>query len=310
MSQNHLTLLPLWIAAGLLEVTSASAQAGQASPADQPASAGQAAPAREMEPSDSGDEEEAGDEVDNEDGDEGIGLNFDVEVSSAYVWRGSNLWGPEHDSQNLSVFPGFEVTTGGLRVGYWSAYQLTGETKGDNVDEGMGAEQDLYAGYDLELTDELTLTLLATYYVYPLADEAAAGTKTPMYVEPALSLEYVTVVDLGLSLSYFRGLQEATDLGSHVYASPSVGKSLELTSDLSLELSASFGYKVWTNGDWDTGSGNNWDVLGSAGVYCGIDDLYFLPALHLAFTDAGDGAGSSEGLSYWGGVNVGYDVAL
>ncbi len=239
-----------------------------------------------------------------------LGLNLDVQVASAYVWRGANLWGPEHDSQNLSVFPGAKLSVGDLYAGYWGAYQITGETKGDKVDAGVGAEQDLYVGYGVGLTEGLTLGLLATYYIYPFAEEDVAGVKTPMYLEPLVSLLYSTAVDVGLSVSYYRGLQDASDLISHVYISPGVAKSVELSETLSLGLSASFGYKVWTNGDWDTDLGNNWDVLGNAGITYSFGDLYVSPAVHVAFTDVAEGAKKGEGLAYWGGANIGYNLAF
>ncbi len=241
----------------------------------------------------------------------GVGLNVDVGVASAYVWRGLNLWEPtENDKQHLTLFPSATMAIDSLWFGYWGAYQLSGENKGANVDIGVGAEQDLFLGYDFALTDELGLSIFATYYLYPFADEEVTGVSTPMFLEPSASVGYSTVVDLGLSASWYKGLQDETDAISHLYIKPSVSKEVELAPDLSLGVGAGFGYKIWT-GDYDSENGNNWDVQGDVGVTYAMDALYFAPAVHVAFTDVPDAVeSSSDGLSYWASLNVGYDFAF
>ena len=235
----------------------------------------------------------------------GVGLNLDLEIGSAYVWRGLNAWGPKQRSQHLSVFPSATVSVDSLWFGYWGAYQLTGNNKSANVDVGLGAEQDVYAGYDLSLTDELGMSLFGTFYFYPVADSPK-----PLYLEPGVSVSYSTVVDIGLGVMYFRGLNDVSDLYSHLYLNPTVSKELELTADLSLSVGAGFGYKVWTNGDHGTSGGNNFDVLGDVGLTYAIDAFYLSPAVHAAYTDVPEGADAGDGLAYWGGVNLGYDFSF
>jgi hypothetical protein len=164
-------------------------------------------------------------------------INVDVEAASAYVWRGVNLFGVDQNTQNLSVFPSLTATFGGFSIGYWGAFQLSGDNKSAAVDAGVGAEQDLILGYGGAITDELAYKAVLTYWLYPFAKEEVAGTSTPMYIEPLLGVTYATAADLGLSLSYYRGLQDATDPYSFIYINPSVGKTLPLTSDVSLALS-------------------------------------------------------------------------
>ncbi|HVZ34176.1 MAG TPA: hypothetical protein VG963_17235, partial [Polyangiaceae bacterium] len=61
-------------------------------------------------------------------------LNVDVEAASAYVWRGINMFGTKQNTQDFSVFPSITASLGGLSLGYWGAYQLSGDNKSDLVD--------------------------------------------------------------------------------------------------------------------------------------------------------------------------------
>jgi hypothetical protein len=239
----------------------------------------------------------------------GVGLNVDLEVASAYVWRGANVWNAvDQQTQYLTLFPSLGVSVASFSAGYWSAYQLTGSNKGDNVDANLGAEQDLYASYDLGLSEELTLSFLATYYFYPF------GTDYGHAIEPGAGIGYSGPVDAGLNLLFFKGIDDATDAISHIYINPSVGKSIGLTDSLELGVGVGFGYKVWTHEDMDTALGNNWDVQGDVGVTYAMDSFYVSPAVHVAYTDKSEedpGTGeTAHGLTYWGGANVGYDLSF
>ena len=56
-------------------------------------------------------------------------LNLDLEAASAYVWRGINVFGEDQNSQAFSVFPSITATFGALSLGYWGAFQLSGDNK-------------------------------------------------------------------------------------------------------------------------------------------------------------------------------------
>jgi hypothetical protein len=240
-------------------------------------------------------------------------LTPDLGVSSAYVWRGANLWGglANNDKQAFTLFPSVTFAKGDFSAFYWGAYQLTGKTKGPNLDAGVGAEQDLGVSYGISLTEELSLTPWLTYYVYPFADTGALG-GTPMWLEPGITVSYATAVTIALGVSYYKAITvtDASDVYSHIYLGPSVGKDIELAPALALNLSVGGGYKLHTNSDYDAKVvGNNWDVQANAGVTYETGDLYVKPAIHAGTTDMPDGV-DGNGLFYYGCVNVGYGIAL
>jgi hypothetical protein len=242
-------------------------------------------------------------------------INVDVEMASAYLWRGLNLFGANHDSQDFSVFPSITGTFGGFTIGYWGAFQLTGDNKGDLVDKGVGAETDIILGYGGAITDKLSYSAHLTYWIYPAAKESVAQTKTPMFLEPALAAVYSTVADLGLSLSYYRGLQDVTRAASFVYINPSVGKTLPLTNDLSLALGLVGGYKAYTNLPAGTPADGKVDLTFNGGVTIPFSDMYITPGVHAAFLTRADGvipggAGFKDEFIAWAGVHVGYNVGL
>jgi hypothetical protein len=241
-------------------------------------------------------------------------VNVDVEMASAYLWRGFNLFGAQHDSQDFSVFPSITGTFGGFTIGYWGAFQLTGSNKSDVVDKGVGAETDIILGYGGAITDKLSYSAHLTYWVYPAADEVKAGTKTPMYLEPALAAVYSTAADLGLSVSYYRGLQDATKVNSFVYINPSVGKTLPLTSDIGLALGLVGGYKAFTNMPAGTTADGKFDLTFNGGVTIPFSDMYVTPGIHAAFLTRdlpnGASAGFKDEFIAWAGVHVGYNVGL
>jgi len=242
-------------------------------------------------------------------------INVDVEGASAYVWRGMNLFGGSDQSkQNFSVFPSLTATFGGLSIGYWGAFQVTGE--GDNdpgtlVDAGVGAETDLILKYSGTLAENLSYSAMLTYWIYAAADETAAGTKTPMYLEPGVGVTYTTAADLGLYVGYYRGLQTATESYSFLYINPSVGKTIPLSGDIGLALGLSGGYKVFTN-DPATDQDKALDLTLNAGVTLPFSDMYITPQVHASFVTrdiAGDAEFSDQFIA-WAGVHVGYNLGI
>jgi hypothetical protein len=243
-------------------------------------------------------------------------INVDVEAASAYVWRGINLFGANHNSQDLSVFPSITGTFGGFTIGYWGAFQLTGDNKSLVVDKGVGAEQDIILGYGGAITDKLSYAAHLTYWIYPAADEVAAGTKTPMYIEPAFAVLYATAADLGLQLSYYRGLQDATNPASFIYINPSIGKTLPIAGDVSLALGLVGGYKIFTNLPDGAKADGTVDLTFNAGATFPVSNVYVTPGVHAAFLSRADSAlpsgnaGFKDEFIAWAGVHVGYNIGL
>jgi hypothetical protein len=153
---------------------------------------------------------------------------------------------------------------------------------------------------------------MLTYWIYPFADEDAAGTATPMYIEPLIGVTAASAVDLGLNVSYYRGLQDpATTQYSFVYINPSVGKTLPLSSSVSLALGLSGGYKAFTNLPDGTDADKAFDLTLNAGVTLPFSDMYITPQVHAAFVSRADNAPSGdEQFIAWAGVHVGYNIGL
>ena len=239
-------------------------------------------------------------------------LNVDVGLATMYVFRGANIFsaGSLQDA-NLMLAPGasWEVFDTGLTVAYWSAYQLSGNIE-ENIDAGLGAEWDLIVSYQRDLLEGLTATGGVTLYIYPFADEAAAGTSVPTYLEPFVGASYGRWgLDLGLQLVYLIGLQQALASGRYLYINPSVGRSQPLGGNLALQLSLGFGVKVFTGeGEGEATRDNSFDLLLSAGLPLAIaGGFYAKPSLNLAWTNV---AGQSFGqeLMAWAGLNVGANL--
>ena len=240
-------------------------------------------------------------------------INVDVEGASAYVWRGQNLFGAKQNTQDFSVFPSLTATFGGLSLGYWGAFQMTGANKSDVVDAGVGAETDLIAKYSGTLAENLSYSAMVTYWIYAAADAAKAGTKTPMYIEPGAGVTYSTAADLGLYVGYYRGLEDATKPFSFLYINPTVGKTLPVSGDISLALGLSAGYKAYTN--WPSGAPKDKavDVTANVGATFPFSDLYVTPGVHAAFVSrkgVAGGASFSDEFIAWAGVHVGYNLGI
>jgi hypothetical protein len=239
-------------------------------------------------------------------------LSIDVEGASAYVWRGINVFGVEQNTQAFSVFPSLTATFGALSLGYWGAFQLSGDNKSVLVDTGVGAENDFILKYGGWLDNGLAYSAMLTYWIYPFADEEAAGTATPMYIEPGAGISYLAGADLGLYLGYYRGLQAATEGASFLYINPSVGKTFPLSGDVGLALGLSAGYKVFTN-DPPT-EDRAFDLALHLSVAIPFSDMYITPQLHAAYATRDDeavpNAEFSDSFVAWAGVHVGYNIGL
>lgn len=237
-----------------------------------------------------------------------MGLNVDVGVASAYVWRGLNIFqGGGQSDQNFLLAPSvtWSVAGTGLSVGYWGAYQLNGGNASTLVNVGYGAEQDLILGYETALTDTLSLGAGLVYYFYPLADEEKAGTANPSYLEPGICLSWEGPVTLALKLSYLAGLQDALKNTRYLYINPTLSRGFRLSATVSVELAAGLGYKVYNDPD-AIEEGNFWDIQFTAALPVQLGRFYVKPSLGVAWTDLHVKTRWHE-LAPWGGVNVGAD---
>lgn len=239
-------------------------------------------------------------------------LNIDVEAASAYVWRGINMFGVDQNSQALSVFPSVTATLGAVSLGYWGAFQLSGDNKSALVDAGVGGQNNLILKYSGAIDDGLAYSASLTYWLYPFADAEVAGTDTPMYIEPGAGISYLAGADLGLYVGYYRGLQSVTEPASFLYINPSIGKTFPITSDLGVALGLSAGYKIFTNDP--PAEDRVFDLALNLSMAIPVNDMYITPQLHAAYAtrdeDVVPDAGFGDSFIAWFGVHVGYDVGI
>lgn len=243
---------------------------------------------------------------------QGSMLNIDVEAASAYVWRGINMFGVDQNSQTLAVFPSLTATFGGLSLGYWGAYQLSGDNKSALVDAGVGGQNNLILKYSGAIDDRLAYSVSATYWIYPFADEEVAGTATPMYLEPGAGISYLAGVDVGLYVGYYRGLQAVTEPASFLYINPSLGKTFWVDDDIGLAVGVSGGYKVFT--DDPPTEDRAFDLALNLSVAIPFSNTYITPQVHAAYVTRDEAAVPdatfSDSFVAWVGVHVGYDAGI
>jgi len=232
----------------------------------------------------------------------GLGLEVGLEVASAFLWRGLNVFqGEDRTDQHALAAPSLTWSVGdtGLSVGYWGAFQLNGDNRSDLIDAGVGAETDLILNYSHSITDDLSVDGGVVYYMYAFADEKVAGVATPGYIEPNLVVSYATVVDLGLMVGWFRALQDELDGFNHIYINPTVGKSVPLGKGMELQLGLGFGYKMFQD---DEASDNVYDALATVGL--GVElpaGLSLTPKVQAAWTNIGE-ADFGDELAFAGAV--------
>lgn len=216
------------------------------------------------------------------------GLSLSAELSTIYNFRGFNTFMEDSMSDQNGLFaPGltWSIFDSGLSIGYWGAYQISGDNTAEMVDVALGCEQNLFIGYDLDLiADTLALSAAFTYFFYPFADEDAAGAKNPSFIEPLVALGFSGPLDLGLGVSYFAGIQEEVELYRYLYINPSIAKSVELGGRYSAAAGLSFGYKLFN--DRDEMKDNVVDVRFDLTFPTQLADaLYIEPAVHLSWTN-------------------------
>jgi hypothetical protein len=192
---------------------------------------------------------------------------------------------------------------GDFSISYWGGYQILGDNLGDNIDAGIGAEQDILFGWESEVAENVTLATTLALYFYPLAKEEIAGTAFPFYLEPSAVVTYSTAVDLKLGLFYYYGIQSALEIDRYLYVNPGIEKSIELGETLGLDLAGAFGLKVPT-GDAakDAYDGNNsQDAVVSAALPWSFGEgMSLAPKLSFAWTNIKDADFADSYMTYGG----------
>lgn len=233
-----------------------------------------------------------------------MGINVELGYASAYLFRGYNVFQKEGQSdQHMLLAPGLSwaIMDTGLTIGYWGAFQITGDNADDVVDAGLGMEQDIYATYEMTLPGDVGLAFGVLAYLYPGADEDIVGTSMPTYIEPSVAATYTQFVDMSLSIAYFFGVQDEPAVRgiSYLYVNPSVGKSFELHSLVALDVALSYGFKLFKEGNEDMS--NVHDITLNVGAPVELDGtFYVVPSVNMAWTNVKETDLADE-LAYWGG---------
>jgi uncharacterized protein (TIGR02001 family) len=242
---------------------------------------------------------------------DGVGINIDVGFATSYVFRGWNVFqsGAQRD-QHMLLAPGiaWSIAGTGLTIGYWGAYQISGENISDNNDAALGLEQDLYAAYEWGISDSVTLQLGATAYLYPAASEKITGATCPAFLEPKLGIVWSGPLDLGLSFSYMAGLQDEPAIRGigYLYMNPYLGKSFSFGDTVGLDLALGYGFKIFQGGYEDADNAHDVTFTAALPIYP-VSWFYLKPGVGLAWTNIA-GKGFADELAFWAGLNVGADL--
>lgn len=233
-----------------------------------------------------------------------IGIAAEVHWATAYAFRGLNVFRESSQADMNSLFNpalSWAIADSGIALTYSGYFQATGGNRAELVAAGVGHEQDLVIAYTKRHGD-LTGSLGFTYYVYPFAKAAVAGTQWPSYAEPAASGSWAGPIEPGLQVLYFRGVQSELAAASYAYVHPTVSKTFKLASEATLSATLGGGYKLFSD---DGPSENRWDAhfdwkltfpIGGGG--------YVAPAIHCAWTDLNTTSVGEE-LFVWSGIAIG-----
>jgi len=246
-----------------------------------------------------------------------VGLNFSLELSSAYAFRGLNVFGGgDQGAIRALLAPSITWTIfdTGLSLSWWSAYQVNGANRSMMVDVGLGHEQDFVLGYSRNfLKDRLTLSAAFIAYIYPFAsrratdaDPPGAGTRCPVYLEPAVGLTYNGPVEVGLAVAYFAGVQRVLSDYRYLYLNPHVGKTFQVRSTVALSIALSYGYKLFN--DRHAVVDNVHDIRFDFELpISSLKPLIITPGVHVGWTNLKGLPVGDEYLIY-GGLKVSYDL--
>jgi len=94
-----------------------------------------------------------------------------LDIYSSYVWRGLKF------GSGPALQPVIEFSNSNFTLGAWGSY---------NASTNEAAETDLYAGYEIALSENASLGLTLTDYYYP---ESRFFENTSHYIEPMISLD-------------------------------------------------------------------------------------------------------------------------
>lgn len=197
---------------------------------------------------------------------------------SKYVWRGMLLDDDAVSQTDVSI-SGY-----GLTLGYWASTDI------ENNDALNSEEVDFYMDYTIEM-EPVSMSLGYTYYEFPGAstnsNEAYMGFSVDTLLSPSVTV-------------YYDFHDEDRGGGDGMYAVLSLSHSIELSEDITLDLSGSAAYN---GGLWVNGKGG--DALLSAGLTIALtDNLSMSPSISYSIPWGSVEDANKE--EVFGGVSLGY----
>jgi hypothetical protein len=146
-----------------------------------------------------------------------------IDLMSNYVWRGQKL------SNSWVVQPSVGITYGGFGANIWGNYD-SDRFEATRADSGHGefSEVDFTLDYSRSI-DKLTLTAGYIYYAFDGANDTQ---------EVYLSAEYDTLLSPALTVYY------DYDEGEGAFIVASIGHSIALPNDMTLNLGALASYNI------------------------------------------------------------------
>jgi hypothetical protein len=205
-------------------------------------------------------------------------LEINLEVASAYVFRGYNVFQAQNQREQnwvQGLLLAWNPPGSGFSVGYASANQLRGDNLVSNVQAGLGGEEDVFAGYELARQKRLGLATELAVVAYPLADSSVVGTRVPLIISVSAEPRYRR--NLYFYLGYLRGFRHGLFEGDQIYLNPHVEKKIDLGERFELDLAAGAGVKL-LQVDVGVVKDNMFDVLATATLYCALNDVFYVGA--------------------------------
>jgi hypothetical protein len=197
-----------------------------------------------------------------------------LEYASAYVFRGENVFKEQAQSeQKMVALPRFVWTPpdAGLSLGYSSAWQISGDNIGRNIDDGTGAEQDLFIDYDIKVVRHFTISTELTMWAYP------AARSFPLFFEGSAEANYTGPIEVGFYVGYLFSARPGPLSEDHLYLSPHVEKTFALTDGLDLTTRVSAGWKLFKLKPFPLQS-YSFDVLATETLSYSVNDTLTLGA--------------------------------
>ncbi len=156
--------------------------------------------------------------------------SFQVDTMSRYVWRGFDLYAPNHPALQPSLT--YEFGDSGFSANVWTSFALGGRAAYKYDDE-----IDLTLAYAVPTSENVSLSVGLIHYgwYFDRGFRFKTGTTQELFVTAGLPEAF-----LQPALSVYYDL----NLGSGLYASLKIGRSIPLSGRLALGLSAALGYNA------------------------------------------------------------------